>query len=229
MRATTFVDSPVLSIDNDDPPAAERRAVDEEARRAAERAEELDLARSCAEGDVRAMSRLYERYAPRVFNVVTRMVGKQESEELAQDAFVRVFKGIHGFRGGSALGTWIYRLTMNLCLSYLSKRNRRRRLQERYEREQVATWETPPRRRPWLRARLEAALKELPDGYRAVLVLHDVEGLSHKEIAAILDCREGTSKSQLHKARLRMRALLEPELELLEREGTPTECPETER
>lgn len=213
----TFVDTPVLSIDADEQGAEPSRAVgstDAEALRK----EELALARACAAGDARAMAQLYGRYSQRVFNVVCRMVGRQEAEELAQDAFVRVFKGIHGFRGNSALGTWIYRLTMNLCLSYLAKRARRRRLQERYEREQVAIWEAPKKRSPWLRAQLERALAELPDGYRAVLVLHDVEGLSHKEIAAILDCREGTSKSQLHKARLRMRTLLEPAL-ALEREA----------
>jgi RNA polymerase sigma-70 factor (ECF subfamily) len=216
---TTFVDTPVLSIDAADDKGAQRPSETAAAADvAAERAEELALARACAAGDARAMSRLYDRYSQRVFNVVCRMVGRQEAEELAQDAFVRVFKGIRGFRGNSALGTWIYRLTMNLCLSYLAKRTRRRRLQERYEREQVAIWEAPPKRSPWLRAQLERALGELPDGYRAVLVLHDVEGLSHKEIAAILDCREGTSKSQLHKARLRMRTLLEPAL-ALEREA----------
>ncbi len=229
MSTTTFVDTPVLSIDAADEEGAARSqsvgvsgAVSVEGE--APRAEEQALARACAEGDARAMAQLYGRYSQRVFNVVCRMVGRQEAEELAQDAFVRVFKGVGGFRGSSALGTWIYRLTMNLCLSHLAKRKRRRRLQERYEREQVAIWEAPKTRSPWLRARLERALAELPDGYRAVLILHDVEGLSHQEVASILGCREGTSKSQLHKARLRMRTLLEPALALERDAGEVSEA-----
>lgn len=199
--AAIYVDTPAISID------ADRDGED----RSSEAAEEAALVEACSRGDRAALELLYRRYSPRVFSLVCRMVGRQEAEELAQDAFVRIFRGVRGFRGSSALGTWIYRLTMNLCLSYLAKRTRRRRLHDIYERESAQS-AAPAPSNPWLRAHLEQALQALPDGYRAVLVLHDVEGLSHKEIGDILACREGTSKSQLHKARLRMRELLEPAL-----------------
>lgn len=174
-----------------------------------------ELIARCARGERAALAELYRRYQARVFNLVTRMVGREEAEELTQDAFLRIFRGIGSFRGDAALGTWIYRLSMNVCLSYLAKRSRRRRLQERYEAQLAQTAELTARRsepEPMLRRRLELAIKVLPPGYRAVLVLHDVEGLNHQEIAQILGCREGTSKSQLHKARLRMRDLLGPAL-----------------
>ena len=119
--------------------------------------------------------------------------------------------GWPGFRGDAALGTWIYRLAMNVCLSFLAKRSRRGQIDSRIGQSPEPT---PPRvGNPWLRDQLERALAELPDGYRAVLILHDVEGLNHQEIAEIIGCRVGTSKSQLHKARMRMRKLLGSELD----------------
>jgi RNA polymerase sigma-70 factor (ECF subfamily) len=109
------------------------------------------------------------------------------------------------------LSTWVYRVSMNVCLSHLAKQKRRGRLVEDYRRQQDSTHEDT-RTNPWLRRQLEQALVELPHGYRAVLILHDVEGLKHEEIARVLGCRVGTCKSQLHKARMRMRELLAPAL-----------------
>jgi RNA polymerase sigma-70 factor (ECF subfamily) len=99
---------------------------------------------------------------------------------------------------------------MNVCLSFLAKQKRRRRLRLGIKIDQEPV--QPQHGNPWLRQNLEQAMSQLPDGYRAVLVLHDVEGLNHEEVARILGCRVGTSKSQLHKARMRMRSLLEPML-----------------
>jgi RNA polymerase sigma-70 factor (ECF subfamily) len=169
------------------------------------------LVQRCAAGERAALGQLYRRHHRRVFNVVVRMVGPQEAEEVAQDAFVRIFKGLKRFRGDSSLSTWIYRVAMNVCLTHLSRRSRRVAVRDEYakQHEPVRSVDTSP----WLREHLRGALDQLPPGYRAVLVLHDVEGLNHQEIGKILGCREGTSKSQLHKARMRMRELLEPVLD----------------
>ena len=117
-----------------------------------------------------------------------------------------MFRGLASFRGDSQLSTWIYRLTVNAALSHLAKRGRRQEVSD----DGLTELPAPPvtERDPGLAARIEGALALLPAGYRAILVLHDVEGLSHEECAAILECRVGTCKSQLHKARARMRELL---------------------
>ena len=153
------------------------------------------------------MEMLYHQFKRRVFGMAHRIVGATDAEEVAQEVFVRVFRGLAAFRGDSALSTWIYRLTVNASLSHLARRGRR---QEVSSEDVLVDIPAPPpvERDPGLAARIEEALGRLPAGYRAILVLHDVEGLSHEECAAILECRVGTCKSQLHKARARMRELL---------------------
>jgi len=167
--------------------------------------DEGELLAACRVGDRRALEALYHRYKRRVFSLVMRIAGPTDAEEVSQEVFVRIFRGLAKFRGESALGTWIYRLAVNAALSHVERRPARAEGEEALA--TVAAAEVPSRD-PRLAARLEAALGELPAGYRAVIVLHDVEGLSHDEIAAILGCRVGTSKSQLSKARARMRDLL---------------------
>lgn len=177
-------------------------------KRASSQSIELDdqaLVQACRLGDSKAMELLYHRYRRRVFGLVTRIVGLSDSEEVAQEVFVRIYRGLAKFRGDSQLSTWVYRLAVNASLSHVSKRKRRPECEE-WQDQQPA--ESPPMRDPALSQRLEAALQSLPAGYRAVLVLHDVEGLSHEECAKILGCRIGTSKSQLHKARAKMRDIL---------------------
>jgi RNA polymerase sigma-70 factor, ECF subfamily len=172
--------------------------------------DDAQLVAACRRGDARAMEALYHQYKRRVFGLVYRIVGASDAEEVAQDVFVRVFRGLAQFRGDSALGTWIYRLAVNAALSQVARRSRRNEVSD----EALAQVASPGevRRDPKLAERVEAAMAELPAGYRAILVLHDVEGLSHEECAAILDCRVGTCKSQLHKARAKMRELLGPNL-----------------
>lgn len=176
---------------------------------AAALADDAQLIAACRRGEARAMEMLYHQYKRRVFGMAHRIVGPNDAEEVAQEVFVRVYRGLAAFRGDSALSTWIYRLTVNASLSYLARRGRR---QEVAVDDTISEVPAPPavERDPGLAARIEAALLQLPAGYRAILVLHDVEGLSHEECAAILDCRVGTCKSQLHKARARMRELLGP-------------------
>jgi RNA polymerase sigma-70 factor (ECF subfamily) len=170
-------------------------------------ANDAELIAACRRGEARAMEMLYHQYKRRVFGMAHRIVGPNDAEEVAQEVFVRVFRGLAAFRGDSALSTWIYRLTVNASLSHLARRGRR---QEVPAEDVLVDIPAPPvaERDPALAARIERALGQLPAGYRAILVLHDVEGLSHDECAAILECRVGTCKSQLHKARARMRELL---------------------
>jgi len=172
--------------------------------------DDLALVEACRRGEQRAMDALYHQYKRRVYGLVTRIVGPGDSDEVAQEVFVRIFRGLPKFRGDSALGTWIYRLSVNAAISYATRRSRQ--LTAGPEPLERIAAPAPARRDPHLADRLEDALAQLPPGYRAVLVLHDVEGLSHDECAAIMGCRVGTSKSQLHKARARMRDLLGPEL-----------------
>lgn len=170
--------------------------------------DDAQLIAACRRGEARAMEMLYHQFKRRVFGMAHRIVGPNDAEEVAQEVFVRVFRGLANFRGDSALSTWIYRLTVNCSLSHLARRGRRHEVGD----ETLAEVPAAPvvARDPALAARIERALLELPPGYRAILVLHDVEGLSHEECAAILECRVGTCKSQLHKARARMRELLGP-------------------
>ncbi len=162
-------------------------------------------------GDPGSREALYHRYKRRVYGLALRIVGTGDAEEVAQEAFIRIFRGLAKFRGDAALSTWIYRLAVNAALSHRTRRAGTRLPVDDNQGE--AGMDSQPAAEPVggdavLRARLERALAELPAGYRTVVVLHDVEGLEHEEIAAILNCHVGTSKSQLHKARARLRAIL---------------------
>ena len=172
--------------------------------------DDAQLIAACRRGEARAMEMLYHQYKRRVFGMAHRIVGVSDAEEVAQEVFVRVFRGLTNFRGDSQLSTWVYRLTVNAALSHLAKRGRRHEVGD----DGLSELPAPPttERDSALASRIETALTQLPAGYRAILVLHDIEGLSHEECAAILECRIGTCKSQLHKARARMRELLGPSL-----------------
>lgn len=168
------------------------------------------LVEACRRGERRAMEALYHRYKRRVFGLVTRIVGPADSEEVAQEVFVRIFRGLGRFRGDSQLSTWIYRLSVNAALSHVTRRPRH----EGADEEALANLPAPEASGtdPSMSQRLERALASLPAGYRAVLVLHDIHGMNHDEVAEILGCHVGTSKSQLHKARAKMRDILGPTL-----------------
>jgi RNA polymerase sigma-70 factor (ECF subfamily) len=188
------------------------------------RADEAALVDAVRRGAPGSREELYHRYKRRVFALALRIVGPSEAEEVAQEAFIRVFRGLPKFRGDAALGTWIYRLAVNAALSHRARRaNARLTLDgdEHGAADRVLAVQ-PESRDAALRRQLERALATLPVGYRTVIVLHDVEGLEHEEVAAILGCHVGTSKSQLHKARARLRETLATQgitaSELLERE-----------
>lgn len=155
-----------------------------------------------AEGDERAFERLYRRNVPRIHSLARRMIGPEEADEVTQRAFVRAWRKLDQFRGDAAFGTWLYQVALSVILS------RRRTLGRRRERNagpEPLERLSGRRGRPDLAVDLEAAVEELPDGARQVFVLHDVEGYKHREIAEMLDVTEGTSKSQLHRARCLLR------------------------
>lgn len=170
-------------------------------------ADERQTVRRAQDGDVGAMRELYERHAGRVYGLLRRLAGDDDlAQDLAQDVWLTAFRKIGGFQGRSEFGTWLYRVAMNTALGRLRSRAREPTLALGPE-DWVSTADGA-RDRPLDRVALHRALDRLPDGYRLVLVLHDVEGYTHEEIAARLSIAPGTSKSQLHKARARMRAFL---------------------
>jgi RNA polymerase sigma-70 factor (ECF subfamily) len=176
---------------------------------AATPADEAVLLDAISRGAPGSREALYHQYKRRVFALAVRIVGAMDAEEVAQEAFIRIFRGLAKFRGDSALGTWIYRLAVNAALSH---RARRRpdgpEAGAESEAEALPVAPMAQGQDAVLRARLQKALWRLPVGYRTVIVLHDVEGLEHEEVASVLGCHVGTSKSQLHKARAKLREIL---------------------
>lgn len=173
------------------------------------------LARAQA-GDHQAFAQLYSMHKRRIYSLCLRMVGNvAEAEDLTQEAFLQLHRKIATFRGDSAFSTWLHRLAINVVLMQLRKKGLS--LISLDEAMEPAPEEGPGRSfgapDPTLsgaidRLALERAVAGLPAGYRLIFILHDVEGFEHNEIAAMLDCSIGNSKSQLHKARLKLRDAL---------------------
>ena len=163
------------------------------------------LIRLAADGDAAAIRSLYDRYAPRVYAVVRRIAGDDDlAQDYAQEAWIRAIRALPTFRGDARFSTWLHRIAVNAALQALRKTESRRK------REGPVPDEVPIAPRPrdsLLQQRLERALDGLPQGMRSVLILHDVEGYTHEEIGDVLGVTAGTSKSQLSKARAKMRAL----------------------
>lgn len=172
---------------------------------------EAALIKAACAGDRSAMSALYNAHSGRVYSVVRRLVGDDDlADDVSQDAWVRAFEKLHLFRGDAAFGTWMHRLAVNAALNRLRRAGRRTEVEGSTELRSVvaATDDVVLNQRV-----LSRAMDRLPKGYRRVLVLHDVEGMKHEEIANRLGIAVGTSKSQLHKARARMREFLSPGLQ----------------
>jgi RNA polymerase sigma-70 factor (ECF subfamily) len=160
------------------------------------------VARAVA-GDVCAFEHLYRAHLPRVHSLVRRMTGGRDADELTQDVFVRVWQKLGSFRGDAAFGTWLHRLAVNVVIErFRSDATRRKRLNDG---ERVFEQLAAPVRSSDVSMDFDAALTKLPDGAREIFVLHDVEGYKHKEIAAMLEISTGTSKAQLHRARMMLR------------------------
>ena len=174
---------------------------------------DADVLSRAQAGDHHAFAQLYSLHKRRIYSLCLRMVGNvAEAEDLTQEAFLQLHRKIATFRGDSAFSTWLHRLAINVVLMHLRKKGLSViSLDEAME----PTPEEGPGRSfgaPDLsltgsidRLALERAIAELPAGYRLIFVLHDIEGYEHNEIAAMLDCSIGNSKSQLHKARLKLR------------------------
>jgi len=176
------------------------------------RSGDLELARRCQDGDAAAFEELYRTHAGRLYSLLVRMAGSQvEAEDLLQDVFLHAYRKMASFRGDSTLGTWLYRLTVNHCLDVL--RGRRTKMQRATDSLDDDESVEPAAAMPMVptavsRLDLDRAIAKLPGGCRAAFVLHDVEGFEHHEVARMLGVSQGTSKSQVHKARMKLRALL---------------------
>ncbi|HEX8745971.1 MAG TPA: RNA polymerase sigma factor [Pyrinomonadaceae bacterium] len=175
-------------------------------------ATDYELTQAASQGDMEAFEEVYRRHHRRVFSLCLRMTQNQsEAEDLAQDVFVQLFRKVGSFRGESAFTTWLHRMTVNQVLMHFRKKKVR---DERSSEDE----ETPDRIEPGTenpgampvvdRIALDSAIAQLPPGYRTTFVLHDIEGYEHEEVARIMGCSVGTSKSQLHKARMKLRGLL---------------------
>ncbi|MFI5178902.1 MAG: RNA polymerase sigma factor [Vicinamibacterales bacterium] len=171
---------------------------------------DLALAERCKTGVPGAFEELYRAHAPRLFGLACRMVGRGEAEDLLQDIFLTAHRKLGLYKGESSLGTWLFRLGTNQCLDFLRSRGARfAQMSDTLDDEPPAGGASVGTMRSAVdRIDLERALTTLPPGCRTVFVLHDVEGLEHREIGDLLGIAEGTSKSQLHKARYRLRGVL---------------------
>ncbi len=173
---------------------------------------DYELAQKSAGGDMEAFEELYRRHFRRVYSLALRMTGKpEEAEDMTQETFAHLYKKIGSFRGDSAFTTWLHRLTVNQVLMHFRKRKSRPEFTTGEDETpvQIVQGTENQNRMPIVdKILLENAISKLPPGYRSVFVLHDVEGHEHGEVAEMLGISEGTSKSQLHKARLKLRNLI---------------------
>ncbi|HZI18921.1 MAG TPA: RNA polymerase sigma factor [Pyrinomonadaceae bacterium] len=173
---------------------------------------DYELAQRSAGGDTGAFEVLYRKHYRRVYALCLRMMSNPvEAEDMTQDVFLQLFNKIGMFRGESAFTTWLHRMTVNQVLMHFRKKSTRSELltDEGETPVQIVKGTENPGMMPVVdRISLERALQQLPPGYRTVFVLHDIEGYEHYEISDMLGIAEGTSKSQLHKARLKLRQLI---------------------
>jgi RNA polymerase sigma-70 factor (ECF subfamily) len=188
---------------------------------------EEETVRLAQEGDAAAFEQLYRQYSRRVFALCLRMVKNVgEAEDLTQDAFLMLFRKIHTFRGEARFSTWLHRIVFNTVLMRLrKKRYPEVSLEETLEPDEEDSRPLIELGGPDLRLsgvldhmNLSRAIEQLPEGYRQMFVLHDIHGYEHNEIAKILGCSTGNCKSQLHKARVRIRELLQEALRSRARE-----------
>jgi RNA polymerase sigma-70 factor (ECF subfamily) len=175
-----------------------------------DRRDDASLVSRCVAGDISAFEELYQQHAGRLYSLTLRMLGNSaDAEDLLQEVFLTAYRKLASFKGASSLGTWLYRLAVNACLDHLRSRSARNDLRtDSLDRE-----EAPPvsARDPAMvptRFDLERAIRQLPPAARSCFVLHDVEGFEHHEIASMLGIAVGTSKSQVHKARMKIRESL---------------------
>lgn len=180
-----------------------------------QRKADAEIVRRAQQGDAEAFATLFNAHKSKVYSLCLRMTSNTaEAEDLTQDAFLQVFRKLATFRGDSALSTWLYRVAVNTVLMHFRKKGLRQlSLDEPVNPSASSQKREHGKNDDRLsgavdRIALTRAMKELPLGYRTIFVLHEVKGYEHHEIARLLRCSVGNSKSQLHKAKVRMRELL---------------------
>lgn len=173
------------------------------------RTEDDDLVQKCRKGDVRAFEAIYRRHSTAVYSLAYRMVGNPaDAQDMLQEIFLLAFNKLRTYQGQAALSTWLFRVATNRCLDHIrSKARRNQSLTESLDGQKPPP-SSVPRQSTAERLDLEQAIARLPDSYRAAFLLYDVEGFDHREVAQILGIAEGTSKSLVHKARLKIRDYL---------------------
>jgi RNA polymerase sigma-70 factor, ECF subfamily len=193
-----------------DPREAQRQGTDRE-----RDPNEAELIERAKQGDAQAFQALYDKHKRRVYSLCLRMTANTaEAEDLTQEAFLQLYRKIATFRGESAFSTWLHRLSVNVVLMQLRKKS----LPVVSLEETTQGEEDTPKKDFGAedlalagsidRLQLQRAVDDLPPGYRTIFVLHDIEGYEHNEIATMVGCSIGNSKSQLHKARMKLRDLL---------------------
>jgi RNA polymerase sigma-70 factor (ECF subfamily) len=210
MATTETLSYPVLQSASSE--AAEVNKVNQARTKDVSALSDYELTQASSKGDMIAFEEVYNRHHRRVYAICLRMLkNSNEAEDLTQDVFIQLHRKIGSFRGDSAFTTWLHRLTVNQVLMHFRKRTVKfeKTTEEGDTPEQIVHGSERPSKMPVVdKIALEHAIKELPAGYKSVFVLHDIEGFEHEEVARILGCSVGTSKSQLHKARLKLRKLL---------------------
>jgi RNA polymerase sigma-70 factor (ECF subfamily) len=173
------------------------------------RVSEPELIARVVAGDRIAARELYDAHSPRVFRLAFRLTGDSDlAREFTQDTFVRAFGQLSRFRGDSALSTWLHRITVTVVANAMRKVKRFRERETELEDVHLFAGSDGPGVDPVLRDRLHRAISDLPEIYRTTVIMHDIEGYTHTEIAEVLGVAEGTCKSRLSQARAQLRAVL---------------------
>ena len=175
---------------------------------------DLDLVVAAQQGDTASFGELVKRHAPRLLNLARQMVGSEQAEDVVQEAMIDAYRGISGFTGSAAVGTWLYRISLNRCLAEL--RRRKPVTTEAEPLDLLRNWEDPDwsvdpaviAARRSQAATLRAVLGQLPDVYRVALILHDAQGLSASEVAEAMGVPLGTAKSYIRRGRMALISLL---------------------
>jgi RNA polymerase sigma-70 factor (ECF subfamily) len=176
---------------------------------------DVELVKRAQQGEPEAFAQLFHAHKAKIYSICLRMTNNTaQAEDLTQDAFLQVFRKLSTFKGNSALSTWLYRIAVNTVLMHF-----RKKALKQVSLDEPSSHDSTMVRREYGgrdsrlagsvdRITLTRAIRDLPPGYRTIFLLHEVEGYEHQEIAKILDCSVGNSKSQLHKAKLRIREFL---------------------
>ncbi|MGD2068718.1 MAG: sigma-70 family RNA polymerase sigma factor [Gemmatimonadota bacterium] len=170
--------------------------------------DEAELVERARNGDQRAFRDLYDANVERIYRLAFRMAGQDDlARDFTQETFVRAYEKLGQFRGDAAFSTWLHSIAVSVSLNGLRKVDRHRK-RERDIEDAAHLGSSAAKVEPWLRERLQEAIDGLPEIYRTVFLMHDLEGFNHKEIAAALDVAEGTSKARLSRARAKLRESL---------------------